>query len=183
MIVPEKPDSVEKREVNSTHFRSKGLLESSRRLILKRQIQLRREKWISLTLDRQAYVDHSRRLIYKRQTKSRRDKWTSLTFVVGIVQIILDDWSRKYRFVRGQRSEFHSLSIEENLQIIVEDESTKDRFIRCEREVNLILLQSMRSSKTLSTIDIQKTNSIGERQVNLTQFDRREFADHCRRLI
>ena len=70
--------------------------------------------------------------------------------ISGMVRNILERGSRKGSdVIQGERSEFHSLSIEGTFRII-------------------------------STIDLEKTNSFEERQMNFTHFNRRDYRDHCR---
>jgi hypothetical protein len=51
------------------------------------------------------------------------------------LKIIDEDESRNDRFIREERSEFHSLSIAESVEIVVERGSGKDRYFLKETEM------------------------------------------------
>ena len=150
-------------EVNLTHLWSTGLSRSFTTIDLKTKKSIRGETYIWLTL-----IDDSLKIIVEDEsTKDRdsfedRDKGTSLTFVGGIVQIILDDWSRRDRGSFKDRDKWIMLTFDRREfgdrcgRWIYK----RHRSIRGQRQVNFTHPRSTGSSKTLSTIDLQKKNSI-----------------------
>ena len=187
-----------------------------RRLILKEQVESRREKWISLTFKRPDCPNHleSGSRQHRDLVKGERSKFHLLT-IDKIVQNIADDWSGKERDLSEEdKSEFQLLLIDENMQIIVDDcprkawlsreersefkllsvagiveiiierGSRKDRYLGEEtgKWISLIFW-SATMSETLSSIDLETTNWVEERDENFTHFDRWVCLDHCWRLI
>ena len=91
--------------------------------------------------------------------------------IAGIVLAILDRRSGKGSdVILGERSEFHSISIEGTFRIISTIDLEKGRISRGERK-ELESLWSTSVCRSLTTMDLNKTHSFEERQMNVTHFD------------
>ena len=207
--------SFDEREANFTHFRSTRLSWSLSTMDLQKTecVEEREGKIDSLWSTR---VCRSLSTIDLTNGKfnSRRDKWPWLTLIDVSLKIIDEYESRKYRFIREERSEFYWLSIAESVEIVVERGSRKDRYFVEETETWILLtlhrqdcpihhesgfrknrdlvkgegsefhsLSIGRIFRIISTIDLEKTESVEEREGNLSHFHRQVFAHHWRRWI
>ena len=138
----QKADSFGEREVNFIYFLRWDCPNHSRRLISKRQIYSMRERqmnFIHLINESLKIIDDDGSRKYILMRWEREVNLTHLRSTRLIILIIVDDWSRKDRLIRGERSELDSRLIVGIVLIILDGCSRKDRFIRGEKGTWLYL--------------------------------------------
>jgi hypothetical protein len=155
--------------VNFSNFQSTELSESLSTMNLENtDILSRREKWISLTFWSATLSKTLSPIdLQKAEIHSRRDTWFQSLLIDGVVQNIVDDWHAKVRYSFGGREvnfiSFRRSDCPNHSRRLI---YKRQRFLWEQRELNFSHPRSTGSSKTLSTIDLQKTDLFDEGEIN-----------------
>ena len=154
--------------VDFSYFQSMELSESLSTINLENtDIYSRREKWIPVTFWSATLSETLSPIDLQRQRFIRGETWFHSLLIDGVVQIIVHGWHAKVRDSFGER-EVNFIYVRRwdcpnhSRRLIYK----RQRFLWEQRELNFSHPRSMGSSKTLSTIDLQKTDLFDEGETN-----------------